>query len=83
MRRLEALSGYEFNAVEGEERSFMSKRWLAADDMVGWLRGGEVSVSSGDVYARLTAGAARDGEPDAGAAPGRGPDQDAGGSNDG
>ena len=39
MRRLEALSGYEFNAVEGEERSFMSKRWLAAEEMVAWPEG--------------------------------------------
>ena len=54
VRRLEALGGYEFNAVRGEERSFMSERWLAADEMVAWLRGGGGSVSSGDVYARLT-----------------------------
>ena len=53
VRRLEALGGYEFNAVVGEERSFMSKRWLGADDMVAWLRRGGASVSSGDVYARL------------------------------
>ena len=53
VRRLEALSGYEFNAVEGEERAFMSKRWLAADEMVAWLRVGGGDVSSGDVYARL------------------------------
>jgi FkbM family methyltransferase len=54
VRRLEALGGYEFNAVRGEERSFMSERWLAADEMVAWLRGGGGSVPSGDVYARLT-----------------------------
>jgi FkbM family methyltransferase len=53
VRRLEVLGGYEFNAVNGEERKFMSKQWLAADDMVSWLRGGRGSVSSGDVYARL------------------------------
>ena len=53
VRRLEALGEYEFNTVEGEERRFMSKRWLAADDMVAWLRDGGRSVSSGDVYARL------------------------------
>ena len=83
VRRLETLGGYEFNVVEGEERSFMSKRWLAADDMVGWLRGGGVSVTSGDVYARLTPDAARDGEPDVGAARDRGSDPGTGGSNDG
>jgi hypothetical protein len=54
VRRLEALSGYEFNAIEGEERRFMSKRWLTADEMVAWLRSGGGSISSGDVYARLT-----------------------------
>ncbi len=54
VRRLEALSGYEFNAVEGEERRFVSKRWLTADQMVAWLRRDGGSVSSGDVYARLT-----------------------------
>ena len=54
VRRLEALSGYEFNAIEGEERIFMSKRWLTADEMVAWLRRDGGSVSSGDVYARLT-----------------------------
>ena len=55
VRRLEALSGYEFNAVEGEERSFMSKRWLAAEEMIAWLRGVGGDVTSGDVYARLRA----------------------------
>ena len=53
VRRLEALSGYEFNAVEGEERTFRSKRWLAAAEMVAWLKGSGGNVSSGDVYARL------------------------------
>ncbi len=55
VRRLEALGAYEFNAIEGEERSFISERWLAADEMVAWLKDREGSVSSGDVYARLTA----------------------------
>jgi FkbM family methyltransferase len=64
VRRLEALGAYEFNVVVGEERSFMSKRWLAPDEMVAWLRDGGGSVSSGDVYARLRAeaDAAGDGE---------------------
>ena len=55
VRRLEVLGSYEFNAVQGEERGFVSERWLAADEMVDWLRGMEGSVSSGDVYARLRA----------------------------
>ena len=54
VRRLEALGEYEFNVVQGEERSFMSKQWLAADEIVAKLRGGGWRVSSGDVYARLT-----------------------------
>jgi FkbM family methyltransferase len=69
VRRLESLGEYEFNAVEGEGRKFMSKRWLGADEMVAWLEGGRGNVSSGDVYARLrgetdTTG---DGESNAGA----------------
>ena len=61
VRRLEALGAYEFNAVVGEDRSFMSKRWLAADEMIAWLRGGGGSVSSGDVYARLSTEGSNDG----------------------
>ncbi len=76
VRRLEVLGDYEFNAVRGEERSFISHRWLAADEMVAWLEDGAGGVSSGDVYARLRAkagaggsnwkagGADRDGEGD-------------------
>ena len=51
--RLEALGGYEFNAVEGEQRSYMSEHWLASEQMIAWLRAGGGDVSSGDVYARL------------------------------
>jgi len=54
VRRLEVLGGYEFNVVQGEERGFMSKQWLTADEIVAKLRGGGWRVSSGDVYARLT-----------------------------
>jgi FkbM family methyltransferase len=53
VRRLEALGEYEFNVVQGEERSFMSKQWLTADEIVAKLRGGGWRVSSGDVYAQL------------------------------
>ena len=84
IRRLEALGGYEFNAVEGEERSFMSKRWLAADEILACLRSVGGSVSSGDVYARLGAetDAAGTGEPHRGVGDGE-PHRDAEGSNDG
>lgn len=57
VRRLETLGEYEFNSVRGEERSFISEGWLAADEMVAWLAGGAGGVSSGDVYARLRVGA--------------------------
>ena len=72
VRRLEALGGYEFNAVEGEERSFMSKRWLAAYEILACLRSVGGSVSSGDIYARLGAetDAAGNGESDRGAGDG-------------
>ncbi len=63
VRRLEALGAYEFNAIHGEERSFVSERWLAADEMVDWLKGFEGSVASGDVYARLKAEAGTAGRP--------------------
>ena len=60
VRRLEALGAYEFNAIEGEERSFMAERWLAADEMVALLRDLGGSVVSGDVYARLKADSSDD-----------------------
>ena len=84
MRRLEALGAYEFNVVVGEERSFMSKRWLAADEMVAWLKDGGGSVSSGDVYARLRAeaDAVGDGESHRDAGDGE-PDRSTEGSSDG
>lgn len=67
IQRLDALGEYEFNLVEGEKRSFISPRWLASDEIVAWLRGGTMSVSSGDVYARLRPDAdagAKDGSSD-------------------
>lgn len=53
VRRLTTLGDYEFNAVPGEEREFVSDRWLTADDMIAWLDKGAEGASSGDVYARL------------------------------
>ena len=75
VRRLEALGGYEFNAVEGEQRSYMSEHWLASEQMIAWLRAGGGDVSSGDVYARLRA--------EADAAGAGSPTKSAEGSNDG
>lgn len=51
--RLAALGRYEFNAIPGEEREFLSERWLTAAEMTTWLAQGAGGVSSGDVYARL------------------------------
>ena len=50
--RLRALGTYEFNAIPGEERDFLSERWLTAEEMTAWLAAGAAGVSSGDVYAR-------------------------------
>jgi hypothetical protein len=56
VRRLGALGRYEFNAIPGEEREFVSERWLTADQICAWLTAGAGGASSGDVYARLTDG---------------------------
>jgi FkbM family methyltransferase len=53
VRRLAALGRYRFNAVPGEERTFVSDRWLGPDEMVAWLEAGARGAPSGDVYARL------------------------------
>jgi FkbM family methyltransferase len=56
VRRLAALGAYEFNAIPGEEREFVSERWLTADQICAWLTGGAGGAASGDVYARLAHG---------------------------
>ena len=53
VQRLETLGRYEFNAVLGEGRCFVSERWMGPDEMIGWLRAGAADARSGDVYARL------------------------------
>jgi hypothetical protein len=53
VRRLASLGSYEFNPIRGEEREFVSERWLTADQMCAWLTGGAGGAPSGDVYARL------------------------------
>jgi FkbM family methyltransferase len=53
VRRLEALGDYEFNAVRGEERAFVSSQWMPAEPMIAWLEKGAGGAPSGDVYARL------------------------------
>lgn len=57
VRRLAELGRYEFNAVAGEQRRFMFDTWRTSADMLTWLDAGAGGVSSGDVYARVTADA--------------------------
>jgi FkbM family methyltransferase len=52
VRRLDTLGPYEFNAVPGEQRTFISADWMTPDRMVKWLEDGAGGVPSGDVYAR-------------------------------
>lgn len=53
VRRLAALGRYRFNAVPGEQRTFVSDRWLGPEEMIAWLESGARGAPSGDVYARL------------------------------
>jgi FkbM family methyltransferase len=53
VRRLQALGDYEFNAVAGEQRVFVSAGWMGAEQMTKWLTDGAGGTPSGDVYARL------------------------------
>jgi len=53
VERLAELGRYDFNAVLGEERVFVSDHWWTAAEMVAWLGAGAGGASSGDVYARL------------------------------
>lgn len=57
--RLGELGAYEFNAVAGEERRYLLRRWVSGDAMIAWLDGGADGLSSGDLYARLAAGRGR------------------------
>ncbi len=53
VRRLEELGAYEFNAVLGEERSFVFDDWQSGEAVLEWLEAGAGGASSGDLYARL------------------------------
>lgn len=53
VRRLVALGPYEFNAIRGEQRSYLFRDWLGAEAMLEWLGRGAGSLPSGDIYARL------------------------------
>lgn len=51
--RLETLGRYEYNAVAGEDRSFVFDGWLTADEARAWLGEGAGDLPFGDLYARL------------------------------
>jgi FkbM family methyltransferase len=53
VRRLLALGPYEFNAIRGEQRSYLFRDWLGAEAVLEWLGRGADSLPSGDIYARL------------------------------
>lgn len=59
VRRLQELGAYEFNAVGGEERSFLLEGWVSGPAISRWLSEGAGGRSSGDLYARLSAGRGR------------------------
>jgi FkbM family methyltransferase len=61
VRRLQELGTYEFNAVGGEERRFLLDGWVSGEAILGWLEAGAGDRSSGDLYARLAAGAGPEG----------------------
>ncbi len=58
IRRLGRLADYEYNAVEGEGRTFLFEAWKEPDAMIRWLERAAPGLSSGDVYARRRRGRA-------------------------
>ncbi len=65
VEHIEGLAPYEFNAVTGEERSFLFPRWRTGEEIRAWLlQEGAESLPSGDLYARRwIAGDGSDGAP--------------------
>ena len=55
--RLGELGQYEFNAIRGEQRRYRFDGWLSQRAMADWLERGAEGLPSGDIYARLSAGA--------------------------
>jgi len=54
--RLSTLATYEYNAIEGERRSFRWSGWRTAVEAKEWLSGGADGLPSGDLYARRSGG---------------------------
>jgi FkbM family methyltransferase len=53
LAELGRLGKYEFNAIAGEERSFLWSQWQTTARVRQWLDSGADGISSGDIYARL------------------------------
>lgn len=51
--RLEALGRYRYNAVAGEDRTFLWPQWRDASAVRQWLAAGADDLASGDLYAVL------------------------------
>jgi FkbM family methyltransferase len=54
--RLCELGSYRYNAVAGEDRTFLWPRWQRADAVRNWLHEGAQGIASGDLYAILDEG---------------------------
>lgn len=52
VRRVEELAPYRYNAIAGEERTFLLSDWVDAAEISRWLTAGAAGCSSGDLYAR-------------------------------
>ncbi len=53
VNRLEELGSYRYQAVAGEQRSFLFPDWLDRHQVSQWFKSGADGLSSGDLYARL------------------------------
>ncbi len=53
LAELERLGEYEFNAIAGEQRTFLWREWQTCDFIRRWIDDGAAGIASGDVYARL------------------------------
>ena len=52
VRRLEALTPYEYNAVAGEGRTFLFSSWRSGNELIAWLTNGADDLAFGDLFAR-------------------------------
>lgn len=52
LAELERLGNYEFNAISGENRTFIHPCWQSHNQIRGWIVDGADGIPSGDIYAR-------------------------------